>query len=68
MHWERCLGESDLSQDPHVDYYQRRVVAERELAKAAPNEIIRSIHLELARQYQALIDEPGKRSVLRIVT
>ena len=46
-------------------YYEERVAAERELAKSAPNSEIAGIHEELARQYEALIQHPELRGILR---
>jgi hypothetical protein len=51
----------------HVEYYRRRAITERELALKSDGRIA-EIHEELARGYQALVDEAELRPKLRIVT
>jgi len=50
-----------------IEYYRRRAIQEREYALAADRQDVAAIHLELARLYDALVNEPGIRPVLRIV-
>jgi hypothetical protein len=38
-----------------IEYYRQRVIAELELAEAAPHANIAAIHHELARHYAALV-------------
>ena len=49
-----------------VDYYRKRANDERRLALAASQQNIAAIHEELARQYQALVDQAELRPKLRI--
>ena len=41
------------------DYYLARIAAEREAAERATNDHVRRVHLELADQYQEMLD--GRR-------
>lgn len=47
-------------------YYRQRAVTERALAKASSQANVAAIHEELARQYQALVDQAGLRPAVRI--
>ncbi len=49
------------------DYYRRRATQEREMALKSEHQNVAAIHEDLARQYQALIDQPALRPTLRIV-
>ena len=49
-----------------TDYYRQRATAERRLALAASQQNVAAIHEELARQYQALVDQAALRPKLRI--
>lgn len=51
-----------------VDYYRARAIEEREHALAADHKNVAEIHLELARLYDALVNEPSLRPTLRIAT
>jgi hypothetical protein len=51
-----------------VDYYRARAIEERENALAADRQNVAAIHLELARLYDALVNEPAIRPTLRIAT
>ena len=53
--------------DEDTSYYRQRAVAERALALRAERKNVREIHEELARQYEALVDQAELRSTLRIV-
>ena len=44
-------------------YYRERAAAERELAAKAARRDIAEIHEELARQYDALVANPGLRGM-----
>jgi hypothetical protein len=50
-----------------VAYYKERAAAERKLAAASENEDVAAIHEELARQYEALVEQADLRPTLRIV-
>lgn len=50
-----------------ASYYRQRAVTERALALAAERQNVREIHEELARQYEALVDQAGLRPTLRII-
>ena len=50
------------------EYYRQRATAERKLALAADRQEVAEIHLELARLYDALVDQPGIRPKLHIST
>ena len=51
-----------------IEYYRRRAIDERALALKAERQDVAAIHEELARQYQALVDDAELRPQLRIVT
>ena len=51
-----------------IEYYRQRAIAERKLALAADRQEVAEIHLELARLYDALVDQPGIRPKLHIST
>ena len=51
-----------------VEYYRARAIEEREQALAADRQDVAEIHLELARLYNALVNEPAIRPTLRIST
>lgn len=50
-----------------VAYYRERVAAERRLAAASENPRVATIHEELARRYQALLEKVHLRPTLSIV-
>ena len=50
-----------------VAYYRERAATERRLAAASENEDVAAIHEELARQYEALVEQADLRPTLRIV-
>ena len=47
-------------------YYRQRAVTERAMALSAERQNVREIHEELARQYEALVNQADLRSELRI--
>lgn len=47
-------------------YYRERAAKERALALASERQQVREIHEELARQYEALVEQTELRSTLRI--
>lgn len=49
-----------------ADYYRERASAERRLFLSSSQQNVAAIHEELARQYQALVDQAGLRPKLRI--
>ena len=49
-----------------VEYYRQRAAAERELAKASHRANVAEIHEELARLYDALVEQESLRPTLRI--
>jgi hypothetical protein len=49
-----------------VEYYRQRAAAERELARASDRANVAEIHEELARLYDALVDQESLRPTLRI--
>ena len=49
-----------------VEYYRQRASAERELARYAQRADVAAIHLELARQYEALVNRADLRPTLRL--
>ena len=49
-----------------IDYYRQRANAERRMALAASQRNVAAIHEELAKQYQALVDQSELRPKLRI--
>ena len=42
-------------------YYRERAIAERAMALASERQQVRAIHEELARQYEALVDQAELR-------
>ena len=63
-----CLqttGGSAMSSND-VEYYRKRANDERRLALAASQQNVSAIHEELAKQYQALVDQAELRPKLRI--
>ncbi len=50
-----------------IEYYRERATAERTLAKAASQINVALIHEELARQYEALVDQAELRPTFRMV-
>jgi hypothetical protein len=50
-----------------VSYYRERAAAERRLAAASENEEVAALHEELARQYEARVEQADLRRTLRIV-
>ena len=51
-----------------ASYYRQRAVTERAMALASERQDVREIHEELARQYDALVEQAELRPKLRIVT
>lgn len=49
-----------------VEYYRARAIEEREQALAANQRNVAEIHMELARLYDALANEPAIRPTLSI--
>ena len=49
-----------------IDYYRKRANDERRLALAARRQNVAAIHEELAKHYQALVDQAELRPKLRI--
>jgi hypothetical protein len=49
-----------------TEYYRYRAATERALAKASDRTNVAAIHEELARQYEALVDQLELRPILRI--
>lgn len=56
-----------MSSSDHA-YYRARVDTERALALMTEREDVAAIHEELARLYQALVDQQPARPTLRLVT
>jgi hypothetical protein len=54
-------------QGTDIAYYKERAAAERRLAAASENADVAAIHEELARQYEALVEQADLRPTLRIV-
>jgi len=50
-----------------TEYYRRRANDERRLALQSERQNVAAIHEELARQYQALVDQAELRPTLRII-
>lgn len=50
-----------------TEYYRRRANDERRLALQADRQNVAAIHEELARQYQALVDQAELRPTLPII-
>jgi hypothetical protein len=57
-----------MSAPDNYRYYQERASAERKSAEIAPSEKIAAIHLELARQYEALVAEIKAGAPLKLVS
>ena len=55
-----------MSSSDIADYLDR-IETERALAQVADNKLVALIHEELARQYQARIDQPDQYPKLRLV-
>ena len=51
-----------------VDYYRARAIEERALARSSDRTNVREIHEELARQYEALVEQAPLRPILSIKT
>ena len=51
-----------------TSYYRQRAVDERAMALAADRQNVREIHEELARQYEALVEQSELRPTLSILT
>ena len=49
-----------------IEYYRQRAIAERKAALAADRRNVAEIHRELARLYDALVDQPALRPTLSI--
>lgn len=49
-----------------VEYYRARAIEEREQARVTHRQYVAEIHRELARLYEALVDEPAIRPKLSI--
>lgn len=49
-----------------TEYWRRRATAERELALASERQDVAEIHAELARQYDALVEQAELRPTLSI--
>ena len=49
-----------------TSYYRHRAATERALAVASDRQNVREVHEELARQYDALVEQAELRSDLRI--
>ena len=49
-----------------IEYYRQRAVDERAMALKAERRNVAAIHEELARQYQALVEQAELRPTLRI--
>lgn len=49
-----------------TSYYRQRAVTERAMALSSERRDVREIHEELARQYEALVDQAELRTTLRI--
>lgn len=49
-----------------VEYYRERVATELRMALAAERQDVAAIHQELARQYQALVEQVELRPTMRI--
>ena len=46
-----------------IEYYQARAIEEREAAADAAQSNVAAIHEELARLYEALVDQPELRPI-----
>ena len=56
-----------MNSKDNAEYYRQRAVDERAMALKAERREVAEIHLELARQYQALVDMAELRPKLRIL-
>lgn len=54
--------------EKEIDYYRRRAAEERAIALKSENRDVAAIHEELAKLYQALVDDSGLRPKLSIVS
>ncbi len=52
--------------DHDARYYRERAATERAMALASERQEVREIHEELARQYDALVEQADLRPTLRI--
>lgn len=50
--------------DDDVSYYRHRATTERRMASEASRADVSAIHLELAKQYQALVDQIELREAI----
>lgn len=50
--------------DDDVSYYRHRATTERRMASEASRADVAAIHLELAKQYQALVDQIELREAI----
>ena len=50
-----------------IDYYRRRAAQEREASGLASKQNVTEVHLELARAYEALLENAEMRPALRLV-
>ncbi|HEY1143247.1 MAG TPA: hypothetical protein VGE68_04350 [Sphingomicrobium sp.] len=48
-----------------IEYYRQRAATERALAESADRKIVAEIHAELARQYEALVEQAELRPAYR---
>ena len=51
--------------DDDVSYYRLRATTERRMAGEASRADVAAIHLELAKQYQALVDQTELREAIK---
>lgn len=51
--------------DDNVSYYRQRATTERRMAAEASRADVAAIHLELAKQYQALVEQTELREALK---
>lgn len=59
-----------MSNSEDIEYYRRRCVQERELARTANEGVSRNLHLDLASRYAARVEEVAEsgRSLLSAAT
>ena len=50
-----------------LEYYRQRAIRERALAKEAERQDVAEIHEELARQYEALVEQDELRPTVRTI-
>jgi hypothetical protein len=55
-----------MSSQDDEDYFRRRAIEERMAAEDASQANVALIHLELARLYQALADQPELRPLRKV--